>query len=117
MTTLIRATLAALSLASAPALAGEGGSEPFTYAAHDPAVAQQVLNDTGSEGMPVFGRSIAVVEGGGLTLPSAANAPVQTANSLPTRSHGGTSPTLEPSPAWQHFAALRPAGHVDGIKR
>ena len=89
MRIMIRAAIAALSLASVPALAGEGNGEPLPFANSQPIVAQVVLSDTGSEGLPTFGGPTAIVAARGVEFPNAADAPVQTANSLPSGAQDG----------------------------
>lgn len=83
--TAFAAALTALTLAAAPAFAGEGNGNPFPL--RTPAIASATVAaawpDTGAESTPDL--SLAFTESADRTLfaSGASEAPVQTANSLP----------------------------------
>ena len=82
------AALAALSLGSAPAFAGEGNGEPFSYASQSSRSASLSVADSGSEVAPMFAGASTSTGTAGLIAASGSEGLLQTANSLPGMSQG-----------------------------
>ena len=84
-TTAFAAALTALTLAAAPAFAGEGNGNPFPL--RTPAIASATVAaarpDTGAEGTPDLNLAFTRSADSTLFASGASEAPVQTANSLP----------------------------------
>ena len=89
MRTTLVTTLVILALSGGAAFAG---SEQYpTNLPNHPVVAQQVLNPTGSERIPTFGRATATVMSGGVEMPNGSEQIVQSANSMPVGFLDGTA--------------------------
>ena len=102
MRTTLYTALAILSLSAGTAFAG-GEQYPANLPNH-PVVAQQVLNPTGSEGVPSFGRPTATVMAGGVEMPNASEQIVQSANSMPLGFLEGTASHAYAQSVERYFA-------------
>ena len=86
--TFLAASLFALMMGAAQA--GEGNGDPFPNTAAHSLVANQVLSDTGSEAIPVYGPRVTMVTQGDVLPTNGSDGIVQTANSLPRGFEDGT---------------------------